>query len=116
MDIEAELDAIAAAVPAGAWGEVPPSEATLVSLWSEVRWLRSQVETAQANEREVCAALVEMLPFAEFHKALPPPYPRSYLMAAAQAIRARGGAELDQALDDAMVEDADARNEAGYAA
>jgi hypothetical protein len=33
-----------------------------------------------------------------------------------ETFKARGGAELDQALDDAMAEDADARNEAGYAA
>jgi len=33
-----------------------------------------------------------------------------------ETFKVRGAAELDQALDDAMVEDADARNEAGYAA
>lgn len=33
-----------------------------------------------------------------------------------ETFKARGAAELDQALDDAMAEDADARNEAGYAA
>jgi hypothetical protein len=33
-----------------------------------------------------------------------------------ETFKVRGGAELDQALDDAMAEDADARNEAGYAA
>lgn len=31
-------------------------------------------------------------------------------------LKNRGAAELDQAIDDAMAEDADARNEAGYAA
>ena len=33
-----------------------------------------------------------------------------------ETFKVRGAAELDQALDDAMAEDADARNEAGYAA
>lgn len=33
-----------------------------------------------------------------------------------ETFKNRGAAELDQALDDAMAEDADARNEAGYAA
>jgi hypothetical protein len=33
-----------------------------------------------------------------------------------ETFKVRGSAELDQALDDAMAEDADARNEAGYAA
>ena len=33
-----------------------------------------------------------------------------------ETLKVRGAAELDQALDDAMAEDADARNEAGYAA
>lgn len=34
----------------------------------------------------------------------------------AETFKNRGAAELDQAIDDAMAEDADARNEAGYAA
>lgn len=34
----------------------------------------------------------------------------------AETFKNRGAAELDRALDDAMAEDADARNEAGYAA
>lgn len=33
-----------------------------------------------------------------------------------ETFKVRGAAELDQALDDAMSEDADARNEAGYVA
>ena len=41
MDITDELSAIGASAPTGAWEDVPPSDATIDGLWTDVRKLRA---------------------------------------------------------------------------
>jgi hypothetical protein len=92
MEIFEELEAVAASVPADAWEGAPPSDATILTLWAEVRKLRQDVAEAATFEREACAALVEGMVSTcrELSSMLPPPYPRSYFYEAAQQIRKRG--------------------------
>ena len=91
IDLIDQLDAIAASVPSTVWADMPPSDSTHAGLWADVRALRAELATATAREREACAAACEGLlsSFRELHPAIAPPYPRSYLFAAARAIRER---------------------------